>query len=139
MSAKRASKVKPRMAKDTSNAKPSKVMVYTCKRCIRKTRIPIGQLPKHKLTAVLRVEKKPEANVAVLASSFQKAHDDVGKLAVVNDSAVVPNQTQVSTKSKQRAKMKKQSGLQALLAKNKANTSAAASPAFDLMDFMKTS
>jgi len=39
---------------------------------------------------------------------------------------------------KQRAKTKKQSGLQALLAKNRANASAAPGSGFDLMDFMKT-
>jgi len=89
---------------------------------------------------VIKVEEKPEINAPFPAPSSLQATDDVGNPAVAEDIAVAASQPQqVLTKSKQRAKTKKQSGLQALLAKNKANASAAASPAFDLMDFMKTS
>jgi len=138
-SRKSASKVKS-ITKETSNTKPKKVMVYTCKRCNKNTRIPIGQPPQRKQTTVLKVEEKPEINAPIPALSSLQATDDIAKPALAYDVAVVANQSQqVLTKSRQRAKTKKQSGLQALLAKNKANASAAASPAFDLMDFMKTS
>jgi RNase P subunit RPR2 len=138
-STKSARKVKSRIAKETSDTKPPKVMVYTCNRCNRRTRIPIGLPPKRKQIAVSKVEEKVEVNAVLSASSSVRASDDVEKPAVASDVAVVVNQPQALTKTKQRAKTNKQSGLQALLAKNKANASAAASPAFDLMDFMKTS
>jgi len=135
-----ARKAKSRIVKAIRGAEATKVMVYTCKRCDRKTRIPIGQPPRRNRTAALRAEKEPEVNAAIPASPSPQAHDNVEKPALTNDVAVVASQPQqMLTKSKQRAKTKKQSGLQALLAKNKANASAAASPAFDLMDFMKTS
>lgn len=134
-------KVKSSIVKATSSAKPTKVMVYTCKRCHQNTRIPIGQPAKRKQIAVSRVEEKREINAAVSAPSGSavQAREDIEKPALANDAAVMASQPQTLTKSKQRAKTKKQSGLQALLAKNRANASAAASPAFDLMDFMKTS
>jgi len=135
----RASKVRTRIAKDTSKANPTKVIVYTCSRCSRNTRVPIGQPPQRKQTAVLKTEEKPEVKAPISASSSQRLRNDIGKPALVDDATAVASQTQVSAKGKQRAKTKKQSGLQALLAKNKANATAAASPAFDLMDFMKTS
>jgi len=134
-----ASRVKSRIVKATSSAEPTKVVVYTCKRCDRNTRIPIGQPPRRKRTIVLRAEEKRAINAPFPAPSSLQVHEDLEQPALTNIAAVVAGQPQTLTKSKQRAKTKKQSGLQALLAKNKANASAAASPAFDLMDFMKTS
>jgi hypothetical protein len=49
-----------------------------------------------------------------------------------------PTLDQRNVASRQRAKSKKQSGLQALLAKNKAASSASSSGGLDLMDFMKS-
>lgn len=130
---KNARKVKQSTAK---TAAVRKMLVYSCKRCQHETRFNLQTPPKTKAT---------------ITKSGARAHETLpttpaenSRLNAMTSRAVQPQPAEVKASanaaSKQRAKARKQGSLQAMLAKSKAETTAAPSGSnFELMDFMKHS
>lgn len=124
-----------------------KVVVYTCKRCSHYTRVAAG--PKRPRKTVQRevpsldptlseADPQEDKSSSAGAISGSPALAEVKHAAPSAQPSTVTAKTTSNASSKQRAKARKQFGLQALLAKNKASTATSASSGFDLMDFMKT-
>jgi ribonuclease MRP protein subunit SNM1 len=107
-----------------------KLIVYTCERCSRWTQQSIN-------TAIPRSSKalvKPYPPVA-----SQTATPLRGSSLETHPAATTPSSTSASASSKKRAKIRKQGGLQALLAKNKEKDTRGSGGGFglDLLDLMK--
>jgi len=117
----------PRRAKGRQKAEappPTKTVVYTCDTCSRKTRI---SLPSTSRPARYKVGS---SNTKALASVKPSATLQV-------DNNTVATTPSANSSSKRRAKSRKNGGLEAILAKQKASQSAGSGFGLDLMDFMK--
>jgi RNase P subunit RPR2 len=102
-------------------AKQTKTMIYQCKTCGRKTRLPLG-------TPSSATRRKP-------ISSEPRLLPTSHSLTTSTPSSSV---SEIKSNSKKRAKARKRGGLEALLAARKPD-SAASGFGLDLMDFMKKS
>ncbi|KAF2198596.1 hypothetical protein GQ43DRAFT_150315 [Delitschia confertaspora ATCC 74209] len=103
--------------------KPEKMVVYHCLRCERRTIQTLSTRPsKHVKTSYGPLKMLPDPIV-------------INKESKVEETKVVKS---ANASSKQRAKARKQSGLQAMLAKSKTQTSSGPQKGFglDLMDFL---
>ena len=107
--------------KDAPN--PSKAIIYKCESCSRVTRFPIPLPTPRNKTRSLR--QTPSSGTGVISASQAKA----------SPTANAPLSTNAS--SKKRAKARKQSGLEAILAKKKSSEARGSGFGLDLMDFMK--
>lgn len=112
----------------------SKIMVYTCRRCSRKTRL---NLPDTRSLLRKRKGQKLHTN-----STQTPDHKMLSVASSANEN--IPSVSMTETKpistnagSKQRAKARKQSGLSAMLAKGKVDSTSHGSGNLNLMDFMK--
>lgn len=103
---------------------PSKAIVYTCDTCSRKTRFPLAS------TSRPARYKVASSNLKVLPAGKPSATPQM-------DSTSVTKTPSSSSNSKKRAKSRKNGGLEAILAKQKASQSASSGFGLDLMDFMK--
>lgn len=117
-----------------------KIMVYTCKRCSKSTRVSAGVPPKARRVVVGNT--KPDMVKMSIADPLLSASNDseLPQIDKVESRTTPPTPSgkgPSNAGSKQRAKARKQSGLQALLAKNKASASTLSGSGLDLMDFMK--
>jgi len=133
------------MSKDAQRKhKPvDKVMLYTCKRCSKTTRVSAGINHRTKRLNTSTVSKPKVANEPPDTDSVPDPSSRIGIPKTVESapSIILPVPSVKppgNSGSKQRAKARKQSGLQALLAKNKAGANMASGGGLDLMDFMKT-
>lgn len=116
-----------------------KIMVYTCKRCSKSTRVSAGVPPRARK---VRARNKPEADKTFVAGSMLNTPTKTALAqAEVAESDIAPPAPSAkgltNAGSKQRAKARKQSSLQALLAKNKASANTLSGSGLDLMDFME--
>ncbi|EPE25703.1 hypothetical protein GLAREA_01615 [Glarea lozoyensis ATCC 20868] len=106
------------------DAPQSKCITFACKCCKKKTRHPIPtSLPRHKPRKTSAHD--PESANIPPSSANPKLSSNI----VATESP--------STSSKKRAKNRKQGGLQALLAKQKASQGTSSGFGLDLLDFMK--
>lgn len=105
-----------------------KVLWYVCKSCGRETQWTLDQKPPrpHRIKASQPKTVK-DGNISALAAAQSAIKDAL--------TAEPPKITSNKKSSHERKKLRKQSGLQALLA-NK-SSSRPTKPGFDLMDFMK--
>ena len=103
--------------------KTSKAVVYKCESCSRVTRFPIPLLTPRKETRLLL--QTPTLGAGEANSSPVKA------------SPVVNAPLSTNASSKKRAKARKQSGLEAILAKKKSSEATTTGFGLNLMDFMK--
>lgn len=134
-------KRKDRRARRTAPAQSgiSKTMVYHCLHCNSKIRQAVRNPS--------RSRALPRGSKAVIPPTSVRLSTEINSSSGHSASATPPPQTGGSTPptvnagSKKRAKARKQSGLQAMLAKSKTEAAATAGGGFgfDLMDFMKTS
>jgi len=139
----RMHKLKRDQLKPNYQTQPKKIMIYTCKRCSRSTHISAGASPKAmKIHNPSNTTKSSAtSNMPTAERALDSPHNGKPQEAKVLKSSTVVSAT--SDKglgnggSKQRARPRKQSGLQALLAKNKEDTRSASTGGLDLMDFMK--
>ncbi|KAF2189761.1 hypothetical protein K469DRAFT_683155 [Zopfia rhizophila CBS 207.26] len=117
------SKPKKREKTEKNEAGPEKSMVYSCRRCHRKTVQPLQSRPPKHMRKASALPKSTDPVSAIKDSSFQDDKTKVTKAA--------------NASSKQRAKARK-GGLQAMLAKSKTQSSGGQPEGLglDLMDFM---
>lgn len=108
-------------SKDVQNT--TKAMVYECESCSRVTRFPIA-LPKPRNKIRLQ-RQTPSVGAGGTIPTQAKA----------NPNPDIPLSTNAS--SKKRAKARKQSGLEAILAKKKSSEASSSGFGLNLMDFMK--
>jgi ribonuclease MRP protein subunit SNM1 len=100
----------------------SKSIVYKCESCNRTTRFPIPlPTPRNRLRSL---RQTPSAGAGVTSTARAKA----------SPNATAPLSTNAS--SKKRAKARKQSGLEAILARKKSSEASASGFGLNLMDFM---
>lgn len=136
---------KKRTVRKSSNQVGTGV-VYKCKRCSHYTRLVVGQKPQRKairlepstMTTTPRNQKPQDAKDLPENAIAEAVHEQAVKTAASSQSPSVTAKAASNASSKQRAKARKHSGLQALLAKNKSSTTTSASTEFDLTDFMKS-
>ena len=113
-----------RRGKGKNDVPPDKSIVFQCNCCKKKTRHELPtSLPRHKprktTTANLNSVPFPSVSTTSKPPSIPVASDNL------------------NISSKKRAKARKQSGLQALLAKQKASQGSSSGFGLDLSDFMK--
>lgn len=116
---------RPRRRCNSQKAVPktSKAVVYKCESCSRVTRFPIPLLTPRNETRLLLQTPTLEAGEA--------------NSSPVRASPVVNAPLSTNASSKKRAKARKQSGLEALLAKKKSSEATTTGFGLNLMDFMK--
>lgn len=112
-----------------STASP-KIKIYKCRRCHRETRLFMQNRSKTKLKSVKASSVVPGPVTRELTGSATASSANVPALPRTSSLQEAAN--------KKRSRNRKQTGLQALLAKNKADT-VELSRGLDLMDFMKGS
>jgi ribonuclease MRP protein subunit SNM1 len=113
-----------RHGKRRRNVPQSKFIIYQCKCCNKKSQHPIPtSLPRHQ-PRVTAASKRTSKTVPLLSTKSQ-----------LSSNPVAPESSNSS--SKKRAKTRKQGGLQALLAKQKASQGTSSGFGLDLLDFMK--
>lgn len=110
----------------------ARAMVYKCESCGRKTRITISPspLPRHKSISLSHTKHSSGTAGASNTSSLS------GNPTVQEAKSNNPSTPSASSSSKKRTKARKQGGLEAILARQKATDSRGPS-GFDLLDFMK--
>jgi len=128
------SKLKSAKASNNSTVKLGKIVLRTCLRCGRRTRS--ASLPPKPVT---NVKKRSEISAKTPTSTVgngvvELAHQGARTIAEFNGTSKTPSG---HPGSKQRARARKQGGLSAMLAKNKAAGASEGGTALNLMDFMK--
>lgn len=117
-------------SRERATAQPTaSSMVYTCDRCGRKTPHSISKAPPVRRNTRGRLQSRP---------STAKAPEHSSSLLDSKAPVETPAAVSANASSKKRAKNRKQSGLQALLAKNKESSqSSSGGFGLDLLDLMK--
>jgi ribonuclease MRP protein subunit SNM1 len=112
-----------------SSSAKVKTVVYTCERCSRRTRQNINTaIPRSSKTLDTTYSPKASQIVTPLRATSLNTHS----------TSRTPSSASVNASSRKRAKIRKQGGLQALLAKNKeTDTRGSTGFGLDLLDLMK--
>ena len=106
------------------------VVVTQCLVCMKSTSSPLEHVPAHFLSR--KQISMSQAATSEAASSLSRV---IRQPTGAKREAHIPLPANLA--SKNRARARKQSGLHAMLHKSRSQTTGAASPALDLMDFMK--
>lgn len=116
----KVTKIKPKRTKDLSSA--SGAIIYKCLRCHRRTVNPRRKAP------------APKQSAAAATAAQGVFAETNSSQAVPSGNATRPSKTTDNASSKKRAKTRKQSGLQALLASKQRSQP---SSSLDLLDFLQ--
>lgn len=112
-----------------ASKKTEKVLVYTCTRCDRNIKYPLENPPEIVL---------PMTTGALSIAPSHAYTNQAIAVSGIGGSPELELRPSTNSSSKTRAKLRKQGGLLAILAKSKAGVSSAADPGFGLMDFLKS-
>ncbi|KAG9239190.1 hypothetical protein BJ875DRAFT_244957 [Amylocarpus encephaloides] len=112
----------PRRKRERNNVTSTKTLTYRCLCCKRRSNHTVTSCPRHKPKKLSPSFSRPI--IATTTTTTETMHN-------------LPSKEASSTNGKKRSKSKKQSGLQALLAKQKASQNVSSGFGLDLLDFMK--